>query len=396
MSVQTDAALFCLVQLSVIIDYLCCKSFVNLIQMKLFFTMFFAFAVFVSHANTTIKVVDNEDSSPVGYATVFGKTGCIIGMTDDNGFIVIQSDSDFPITIKCLGYESVGCDAPMPEVRLKHSLFELGEVVVTPVDRPVLRVLCYVREYVSGATSTDTLINFNEHMADFFLPTRDEIKGFKTSSSPRFLCSRLYSRMKNSSGLDSIFKPSHRDETFCWAGMVEMPSEVVAETEKIKNGAKLDTIPGKHGIKQLIRKTGESTYMIQADYLADSKKHKISPFIFKLLGMTIDFDELQGSWVYRCNEKGVYTAADVISGTFSLSVIGKGKWIKKAFKSSTPVRMYSFYEIYPVEVEYLSVDEANNLLNENPPRVEMTVSPAATPLDAAVRQMIDACPKQQP
>lgn len=345
-------------------------------------------------ANTPLRVVDNEDSSPVAHATVFGKSGVIIGMTDENGVVDIPIGDDFPVTVKCLGYEAAACGKSEKEVRLKHALFSLGEVVVTPVARPVVRLLCYVREYVSGATATDTMMCYNEHMADFFLAAENKIKGFKAQPSPRFLCSRLYSRIKNASGVDSIFIPAYRDDIFCWENMVEIPSGCVSETEKIRSGAKLDSIPGKHGIKHRLRKNDLSTYVMHTDYLADSKSHRISPFIFKLLGLSIDFNELQGSWAYRCNDKGVYTPADIVSGTFSLSVTAKGKWIRKALKSPTPVGMYSFYEIYPVEVEYLTVEEAKDLLYDNPPRVSMAISPHAGPLDPAVRSMVDGCGKK--
>lgn len=344
-----------------------------------------------SQAKCRIRVVDSGNSTPLAAATVFANSGVIIGITDEQGFITIASDSDFPVTVKCLGYDPIQCQAGVTEVGMDHSVFELHEVVVTPVDRPVLRVLCYIREYVSGATGTDTLMSYNEHMGDFFLPTRKKIKGFKTKSSPRFLRSRCYSRMANSDGLDSIFIPKYRDDSFCWENLVSMPSENVAESNVIKSGSKIDSIHGKHGVKQILRKNGESTYTIQTDYLADSKNHKMSPFIFKLLGLSIDITELQGSWIYRNNEGGVYSPADIVSGIFSLSVSGRGKWIKKAFRSETPVQMHSFYEIYPIEVEYLTVEEAKDLLYENPPRVSMTISPNATPLAPSTQRMVDIC-----
>lgn len=350
-----------------------------------------ALLAWTAQAKCRIKVVDSEDSTPLAAATVFANSGIIIGLTDDQGFITIASDSDFPVTVKCLGYDPGQSRAGEAEVRLEHSVFELQEVVVTPVDRPVLRVLCYIREYVSGATSTDTLVCYNEHMGDFFLPTRKKIKGFKAQTSPRFLRSRCYSRMANNDGLDSIFVPKYRDDSFCWEDLVSMPSENVTESDIIKSGSNIDSIQGKHGVKQILRKSSESTYTIQTDYLADSKNHKISPFIFKLLGLSIDITELQGSWIYQTNEGGVYSPADIVSGIFSLSVSGRGKWIKKAFRSETPVQMHSFYEIYPIEVEYLTVEEAKDLLYENPPRVSMTISPNATPLDPSTQRMVDIC-----
>lgn len=350
------------------------------------FVMLCAIAMFAKHK---ITIVDAEDSTPLVASTVFAKSGAILGLTDDNGNISIQSDNDYPITVRCLGYEPQLCQKGDSIAVMQHSLFNLREVVVTPVDRPICRLICYVREYVSGVTGNDTLMNYGEHMADFFLPTRDKVKGFKAKSTPRFLRSRIYTRMANSEGLDSIFVPEYRDDTFSWEDMVEMPYKSVTETESIRAGAKNDSIKGKHGLKHLIRKIGE-TYSLQTDYLADTKSHTISPLIFKLLGLTIEFNELQGNWIYHANDKGVYSPADILSGTFSLSVIGKGRWIKKAFKTDSPVQMYSFYEIYPVEVEYLTVDEAKESY-KNPAKEPMRVSEYATPLSPAIQRMVDIC-----
>lgn len=359
--------------------------------MKYVFIAFALMLAMATQASSKITVVDKEDSSPLAGATVFANSGLIIGMTDGNGEITVPSDKDFPITIKCLGYEPSICQSSDAYAKMTHSLFSLKEVTVTPVDRPVIRVLCYIREYVSGATGTDTMMSYNEHMGDFFLPLRDKVKGFKAKPSPRFLASRLRSRMSNINGLDSIFVPEYRDDTFSWEMMVTMPFGSVSESDKIKWGAKTDSIAGKHGVKHRLRKNGKSSYSIQTDYLADSKSHRISPFIFKLLGLSIDFNELQGSWVYKSNDNGCYSPADIISGTFSLSVTGRGKWIKKAFKSDTPIQMYSFYEIYPMEIEYLTVQEAKDMLHKEPPRVKITASPNARPLDPAIQEMVDKC-----
>lgn len=348
--------------------------------------MLCAIATFAEHK---ITAIDAEDSMPLPAATVFGNSGAILGMTDENGNICIKSENDYPITVRCLGYEPYLCEKGDSIAMLRHSLFNLQEIVVTPVDRPICRMVCYMREYASGVTGTDTLINFGEHIADFFLPTRKKVKGFKAKPTPRILCSRVYSRMANSEGLDSIFMPEYRDDTFSWEEMVEIPYEKRIETDKIRAGAKSDSIPGKHGLKHLLRKSND-TYAIQTDYLADSKSHTFSPFLFKLLGLTIECNELQGNWIYKANDKGEYSPADIISGTCSLSVLGKGRWIKKAFNTDTPVQMYCFYELYPVKIEFLTVEEAKSVYAD-PPSEPMQVSVHATPLSPAVQRMVDVC-----
>lgn len=357
--------------------------------MRCLFALLISLSAFTINANIKVTVVDDEDSSVLPYATVFGKSGIIVGLTNDNGEIVIASEKDFPIIIKCLGYEPLTLSQSEDTVRMQHSTVNLQEVVVTPVDRPVMRLVCYVREFASGATGADTIMNYNEHMADFFLPVREKVKGFKPHKSMRILRSRCYSRKTNSNGLDSIFVPDFRDDTFSWEEMVELSTEPVYESDRIRNGQRNDSVPGKYGVKHIMRKTN-GNYIVKTDHLADMKSHSISPFIFKLLGLTIDFTEFQGSRIYKANDEGVYRPNDIVSGTCSFSVIGKGKWIKKAFKTDAPVQMYAFYEIYPIDIQYLTVDEARDLWRNQPaPRIE--VSPNASQLDPAIQHIVDVC-----
>lgn len=341
-------------------------------------------------ANTRIRVLDEEDGTPLAASTVFSKSGVIIGITDNDGFITVTNDRDFPITVRCVGYQPFTATKGMEEIKLSPASFTLNEIIATPVDRPIYRVVCYIREYLSGATGTDTLMCFNEHMADFFILRRDKVKGFKAHTHPRFLTSKLYTRKTDSSGLDSIYSPKHRDESISWESFLTYPTWILPETDPIKNGARIDSVPGKYGVKQLLRKNSDSSFYTQIDYLADTKDHKLSPFIFKLLGMTVDLTELKDSWAFQPSDKGYYTPADIVSGIFSISVLGKGKWIKKAFKSDSPVLMNNVYEIYPIEFEPLTVEEAKAYLKEKP-KTKMTVSQNATPLSPAIQKLIDAC-----
>jgi hypothetical protein len=52
--------------------------------------------------------------------------------------------------------------------------------------------------------------------------------------------------------------------------------------------------------------------------------------------------------------------------------------------------MNSFYEIYPIEFEYLTNEEARELYN-NPPFEPMNISPNAQPLDQSLQRIINSC-----
>ena len=355
----------------------------------LFFTVFL-FA-WLGAIGERVAVVDGVDGTPLPGATVFGRSGAIVGLTDASGGIDVVNRADFPLTVRCLGYETASCRSGEGQVKLDPATYGLKEVVVVPVERPVVHMLCYIREYISGVTGTDTIMNFNEHMGDFFVPVR-KIKGFKAVLSPRFLRSRLYSRIADSSRRDSIFRPDYRDDTFAWEQLMSMPKGKIDLGERICGGAATDTVMGKHGVKELLRRNGNNL-TVKTDWLADSKNHTMSPFFFKLLGLTIDLTELQTCWIVSPSDNCSYTAADIVSGTFSVKVTGRGKWIRKAFHTDTPVEMYSFYEVYPMTTDYLTVEQAKDMLS-NPPSPRIEVSPLAPELSPAIRRLVEEAQKR--
>lgn len=358
--------------------------------MRSIISAFFVFIAMVAvRAGVVVKVVDGADGTPLGGATVFARSGLILGFTNAEGVLEVSDEDSFPLTIRSLGFEAAHCERSNSQVALKAEPFELAEVAVSPADRPVVRLLCYIREYCSCATPTDTLICFNEHMGDVFLPVKDKVKGFKAKDSPRFLYSELYTRMASSSGLDTVYSPVNRDDTFTWEMLMKFPKSVTP-TDSMLAGATTDTVAGKYGPRDIQRRSQGGTFSVTTDFLADSKDHVASPFIFKMLGMSIDVDEMSHSWVFRNNDgASVYAPAEIISGDFSMSMLGKGKWIKKAFKSDEAVKIRCFYEIYPVDVEFLTVDDARELLKIPPETKQMQRSGIASPLMPSITAIIE-------
>lgn len=335
-------------------------------------------------AQSTI-VIDRATKEPISLAVVFSANGSIKGTTDNNGICREIEHSDYPVTIKCLGYKQKVCVGTSDTVFMEQDFHELGEVVVTPGHRPIMNVLCYIREYTSGGTSTDTVQYFAEHMAMFYIP-QGKVKGFKASNSPQVLRSKLYQRnIRN--GRDSVFKPDYRPDDISWLDLVSYPEKNVQQTDRISQGANIDTIMGKHYIKTIARKT-DKLYFESTDVLADKKDHRMSPLIFKMLGMTIDFNAMNISRAYRVNKSGLYKPEDMAMSTLSVEIVGKGKWIKKAFNSKDPVAMNGLFEIYPIKIDYLTIDEAKNMLYENPPKVKFQRSEQASVLPSGIQYIM--------
>lgn len=340
-----------------------------------------------------LKVVDAEDSTPLKAATVSSKSGVIIGLTDDNGEIKISNQSDYPVRISYLGYKPANyTGGGQGVIKMVSTVYDLKEVVVDPKDRPVERIVCYMREYISASTDMDTTLYFNEYMADFFI-VKGKVKGVKTQNKPRLLSSRRYAKISNREVGDSIYKPDNVDPAMAWAQIVSLPEDSFDPVAVIGENKTYGSVNGKYWLKEQIR-INPATVMRTVNMLADYKDHSISPLIFKMLGFTLDITECTGTWLYKKGENGVCYPDDLLMGVANLKVLGRGKWIKKAFKADDAVDIYASYEVYPVEVEYLSAQEAKEVMKERPTDVKITVSPNALPLPEGVRRVVDIIDKK--
>ena len=354
-----------------------------------------------------IVVMDAEDKSPVVAATLFSQKGKIIGITGFDGTITDVSPEDFPLMVKSLGYRSVEFGSQCDTIALPRDSYELGEVIISPEDRPILRTICYVREYQSlslcyesGDTASVT-IDFDlyiESMGDFYVATT-KVKNF--NNSYRLPVSRCYSGGDIKGKIDgSIFagdKPFHIGDTLeikynqsftlPTVGDCFPPDGAVNEADKIKQGAKSDVVMGKHGIKTIARKEN-NVYVETFDWLADKKNHKYSPNALKLFGLTTDITKETHVTAYRGNDSGVYNPWDLLYRTVSSEVLLKGKLWRYPFQTKKPIPTKFYVELYPVAFEFLTVDEAKEL-QENPPEVEFRRSPIATPLPPGVKAMVE-------
>lgn len=360
--------------------------------MKNWFGLLLFLFASVCQAAEVIKTVDADDMMPVQGATVFSKSGVILGITDRNGEIKIDNEQYFPILISSIGYSQVTVsDNQQKVIKLVPAVYELAEVVVNAEEHPVKHVMCYIREYLSGTPNNDTLIFYNEHMADFFL-TNGKVKGFKSRNTPRILASNLYAKICKQEVGDSVFKPQRRDEMFTWDNLASLPDIVLAPGKVLTEGKTHAELPGKYSTKEIAH-LSPTTFTYQLDILADHKDHTMSPAIFKLIGCTIDFTELLNTYVFERNDDNIYNIEDLISATVNMKVVGRGKWLKKIFNSDNSVNLYASYEIYPVSTEYLTVEEAKECLKDSP-AINMQRSPNCQPIPEEIQEIVNMLDKR--
>lgn len=345
-------------------------------------------AIFVAQCEAKVFVVtDTEDGGPIAGATIIGKSGVIMGLTDDKGQITVD-DNETPITIRCIGYDPVTATLKDDTVRMSPSAFRLNEVVVSPIDRPVKRVVCFAREYSSGITGTDTMQYYCEYMADAFV-VDGKVKGYKKQDSRMSPKNhRRYARIVKE-GRDSIFKPNREDDItlLSWFPILAVIPVNEEVPEAILNGCEADTVHGKYG-PSLISRRKNGFYTKTADVLSDHKDHKWSPFIFKLFGLTTDLDRglLTTTFVDRGSKS--YDVHDLVCATYNLHIIGRGKWIKKVFDSKQPIEMDTYLELYPMEITHHTIEEYKEL-REDKSTIDFRFQENIEPLSPAIDNLVN-------
>lgn len=358
-----------------------------------FIVMLFAYC---SGSAGDLIVTDAGDGSPVSGATVITRSGMILGLTDDGGRIAIDDLSGLPLIVRCIGYEPLSIMELADTARLVPASYELGELVVTPVDRPIMRVVCFAREYSSGITGADTLQLYCEYMTESFL-AEGKVKGYKGyDAKPSVRNVARYARMTKD-GRDCIFRPSYNDDIreLSWFDFLAfLPTERIEAPESIRNGLESDTVPGKYGPKFIFRKKN-NLFTKTADVLSDHKNRKWSPWFFKLIGMTVDINVGSWSLSFRANPADTYSIRDFVSGTYNIQMLGRGKWLKKAFDTSYPIEMDTYIELYPVDIQHLTVSEYKERKDEFD-RIPFQLPEAVQPLAPSIKALVDRIDRELP
>ena len=358
--------------------------------MKRFLILAAGILLFSSHALAQQRVIDATDNTPVSAASIFDASGNMAGITGSDGTITGIPESAYPITIRCIGYEQLVIEQAEEKTwEMIPAAYELEEVVVVPAERNVLKQIFYVREYFSMCNSTDTTTFFIEHMADRFVAASKKAK-FNGSSSLRILDSHQYSRYKID-GKDSLASSDESDFPSMLTILGDLNDKEIRAPQSFKEGestVKLHEIPGICGMS-VIQKQNDYTFTTIVDGLADEKEHKISPFALKVFGLGMEIYQLYCTQAYNINDEGVYLPCDLTEASFVMEANGTGKLIRKIFSSSTPVTIRSMVEMYIVDRDYLTKDEAKKQSKIKPSDVKFVIPSSVPPLNEATRKMVE-------
>ena len=357
--------------------------------MKHTFILFISTLLYFCPVEAQECVIDTNDHSPVSAASIFDASGNMVGFTWSDGVFSEIPASAYPVTVRCMGYEQLVIERPENKTwEMTPIAYELEEVVIVPVKRNILKQTFYVREYFSMSSETDTVTFFSEHMADRFIPTSKDAK-FGGNTQLRLLESRQYGHYQLF-GQDSITT----DPETMFPSMVTIFEPIDKEIpvpksfKEQENTTKFHEVPGKSGM-ELIAKQNDQTFTISVDALADTKDHKISPWPLKLLGFTMEFNQIYVTQAYRVNDKGVYQPKDLLETSYVMQADGRGKYLRKALKSDKPVVIRCMVEMYIVDRDYFTKEEAKATYKNKPTDVKFVIPSTAPPLNEATQRMVE-------
>lgn len=364
--------------------------------MKRFLAAILTFATLACFAGARVTVCDEVEKTPIAGASVISAKGIIIGFTDAEGHIDVKPQ-DFPLSVRCLGYEASTTSVPADSILLTAATFDLPEVVISTKERPIIRVLTYVREYCTGASPNDTLQLYTEAILEYFLAD-GKVKGYSHGDkSAHELTSRRYGRIAHKNKPESVFMPKEHDRITVlslYDIVAELPYELTEETEAMRNGATADTIMGKYFPKYIYRKANNH-FIIEMDQLADEETHTNVPFMFKMMGFTLEFEKGSTSTLYKQNSLGKYGINDFFYNTYNLHMLGKGKWIKKIAGVNKNLDMDCYIEQYPIDIKRLTIEEYKALKKDGSRRdIPIEVPDYAQPLAPAIQTLIDRAGNQ--
>ena len=357
--------------------------------MKHTFILLFCILLYFCPVQAQERIIDTIDHSPISAASIFDTSGNMIGFTWSDGLFSEIPASAYPVTVRCMGYEQLVIERPENKTwEMTPIAYELEEVVIVPVKRNILKQTFYVREYFSMSSETDTVTFFNEHMAERFVPTSKDAK-FGGKTKLRLLESRQYGHYQLF-GEDSI--TTDPESMFPSMATIFEPIDKEIPTPKSfkeqENTTKFHEIQGKSGT-ELIVKQNDQTFTISVDALADKENHKVSPWQLKLLGFTMEFNQIYVTQAYRINNKEVYQPKDLLEASFVMQADGRGKFLRMALKSEKPVVIRCMVEMYIVDRDYFTKEEAKAAYKNKPTDVKFEIPSTVPPLNEATLRMVE-------
>ena len=102
----------------------------------------------------------------------------------------------------------------------------------------------------------------------------------------------------------------------------------------------------------------------------------------------MDINQLFSTQTYRANDKCIYLPKDIMEASFVMQADGKGRLIRKAIKTKNPIVIRSMVEVYLVENEYLTKEEAKREYKDDELGMRISAPSTVPPMNAATQQLV--------
>jgi hypothetical protein len=334
------------------------------------------------------RVIDATDSIPVSAASIFDFDGNVVGYTMADGIFSEIPETAYPITIRCLGYEPLVIAEPKDTVwQMKQCFYDMPELVIVPGDRNVMKQILYIRNYFSLCNEIDTVTHFVEEMAYRYVSATEDAK-IDVGSQIHSASCRSFSQHKVGD-LDSVAYEENSKSFFMTSTLTKLSSKEILVHESLKNDSTgYYEKKGKSGLA-LVQRLSNGVFTFKEDLLADKKNHTLSPWPLKLLGFTLEINQFYTTNAFSINEDGKYYPKDLLEAGFMMEAEGRGKYIRMALDSKTPVTVRTMTEIYVVDRDFLTLEEAKEESAKEAPKMDFIIPSNVPALNEATRRLVE-------
>lgn len=332
-------------------------------------------------------VADSLTHEPLANASVFGHNGVFIGTSGLNGSITCAAPSDYPITVRYMGYRERTVEASTADtVFMQESMTELPEVTVSSRRKRMLHVLAYVREYSTLSTYTDTVAMFREKMVDFMLPDdrRSRYRGWR---NPRVLNAKSYYRFSNSSGLDSV--SDRCNHHFTWADWVGILPPVRVPAALVDSGSATYTSRGKYSQSESwVKSSGKIA--VDIDILADTANRRWAPDFHYFFKTGVEFELFKLRLNYANASDSLISPIDLTGYSFNIESRGRARGMFLFNRPDEPFFVTTYSEVYVLDKEFIPISEAKRWERNKPAGSEIGIyeSPDAPRLHPDILRLI--------
>lgn len=337
-------------------------------------------------ANRNIVVADSSSHAPLSNASVFDRNGTMIGISSSKGRMPYISSSQYPITVRYLGYKETSFSSPDADtIFLSQFISDLPEIVVESRQHSLLHMLAYVREYSTLTTYTDTIFLFREKMVDYMM-VPDKKVHFKGWNIPRILSSKSYYKFTNATGLDSVSDTSNHH--FSWSDWIGLPSAQIPHSLYSINCGN-DTIWGKYSPSEIWSRA-DGRLSVDINILADSSGRKWVKDLTGFFNTNLDFDKFSLRYNYDNVINDNISPFEMTGYSFNIESTGRGHDMFRFHKKNEPFFVSTYGEVYIMDKEFITVKEAKKWQNHHfkPNEIGIYASPAAPSLQPSILSLI--------